>query len=117
MSLRKASYNAKAGHRLQTVRKSLGITQAEMAEELDICEETFRRLELGISGLTAERLNHLYITYNISPEYIVTGEAKKNINVEIEEYLLNCNKEEQIKRACKILEDVMNLLAGITRGS
>lgn len=117
MNSRKTSYNATAGHRLQTVRKSMGITQAEMAEELDICEETFRRLELGISGLTAERLNHLYRTYHISPEYIVTGEAKKNIDVEIEEYLLNCNKEEQVKRAYKIMEDVMNLLAGITKES
>ena len=35
MDLRKLSYNAMAGKRLQTARKNIGITQAEMAEELD----------------------------------------------------------------------------------
>ncbi len=117
MDLRKLSSNAMAGKRLQTARKNIGITQAEMAEELDICEESLRRLELGISGLTAERLHHLYITYKISPEYIITGEERKDITVEIEEYLLNCNKEEQMVRAYKIMEEIMKLLAGVSRKS
>ncbi|MDD6573248.1 MAG: helix-turn-helix transcriptional regulator [Thermoflexaceae bacterium] len=117
MSFRRTGYNADAGRRLQTARRNLGITQAEMAEELDICEETFSKLERGISGLTAERLNHLYKSYNISPDYIVTGVEKKDINVEIEEYLLSCNKEEQVRRAYEIMEDVMKLLAGVTKES
>lgn len=117
MSINKKEFNVVAGKRLRKARRNMGYTQAEMAEELDIGVESFRKLELGSSGLTAERLNSLYIAFRISPDYIVTGTQKENIIYRIEEYLTNCGKEEQMERALEIMNMVMCILAGGNRKS
>lgn len=117
MSINKKEFNVVAGKRLRKARRNMGYTQAEMAEELDIGVESFRKLELGSSGLTAERLNSLYIAFRISPDYIVTGTQKENIIYRIEEYLTNCGKDEQMERALEIMSKVLSTLAGGNRKS
>lgn len=105
------TYNVSVGRRLKRARRSLGITQAKMAEELDICEETFRRMENGDIRLTAERLNHLHVSYNINPEYIVSGTESWDIEGEVEASLLSCeNKDELLEKSRKIVDKVMNIL-------
>lgn len=112
MNSNKKEFNVMAGSRLRKVRRTMGYTQAEMAEKLNIGVESFRKLELGSSGLTAERLNSLYIAFHISPDYIVTGIPKENITYLIEEYLTNCGVEEQMERALEIMEMVLYIMAG-----
>lgn len=107
----KIKFNVDAGRRLQLARKNLGYTQAQMAEKLDICEESFRKLELGKAGLTAERLNKLNELFHINPDYIVTGQKNSEIFAEIESYLLCCTKEEQLTRANNIMKEVMEIIA------
>lgn len=115
MNSNRKEFNVMAGSRLRKVRRNMGYTQAEMAEKLDIGVESFRKLELGFSGLTAERLNSLYIAFRISPDYIVTGIQKENITYSLEEYLTNCGGEEQMERALEIMNMVLHIMAGKSR--
>lgn len=112
MNSNRKEFNVMAGSRLRRVRRNMGYTQAEMAEKLDIGVESFRKLELGCSGLTAERLNSLYIAFRISPDYIVTGIQKQNITYLLEEYLTNCAAEEQMERALEIMNMVLYIMSG-----
>lgn len=114
MDSERAKYNIEAGRRLQTVRKNIGITQAEMAEELGICEESVRRNELGTSSLTADRINNLYKSYNISPDYIITGRKNEEEDVfrKLDSYLIECSEEEKTERACHIINHIVKLLSG-----
>lgn len=114
MNSERAKYNIEAGRRLQTVRRNIGITQAEMAEELGICEESVRRNESGSTSLTAERINNLYKSYNISPDYIVTGRKNEEDDIfrKLDSYLIECSEEEKTERACQIINHIIMLISG-----
>lgn len=105
-------YNITVGRRLKRARRYLGITQARMAEELNICEETLRRMEQGVIGVTAEKLEHLHSVYNINPEYIVLGICDRDILSEVKESLLSCEDKETMQKLGRdIINDVMNVLS------
>lgn len=93
MKNEKKEINKKIGKRLQTIRENNGYTQEVFAEALDIGVEHYRKLESGMYGLQPEKMLILYEVYKIDPTYLVTGENKQSMDLEL--YLANCNREER----------------------
>ena len=49
-------YEKQIGQRIQTVRKQRGLTQEQLAEQLDISTTHMSATERGVSGITVEKL-------------------------------------------------------------
>jgi transcriptional regulator with XRE-family HTH domain len=70
------------GKRLKTLRKTLGITQKELARTLGVSEMTIRRYEANRFQPDAEVLSKLAKTYNINLHWLLTGEGEMFIKRE-----------------------------------
>lgn len=61
------------GKRLRRLRKSLGLTQAELAERLSISQNYLSELENGNCRLTSELYVKLYGILGVSPNTLILG--------------------------------------------
>lgn len=68
------NYKHDMGLRIKKQRKSIKLTQEEMAEMLDISVKHFSEVERGLSGLSIENLIKLSNIFGVSIDYIVKGE-------------------------------------------
>lgn len=94
MSFReKKQQNIEIGSRLKQWRKDAHISQAEMAEELGVSDEHYRKLENGGAGLTVDRVLILYEKRQIDPTYLLTGKKVKEFD--LEGFLSSCDKDER----------------------
>lgn len=73
-------YKHTMGLRIKEKRKSLKLTQEEVAEMLDISVKHLSEVERGLTGLSIENLIKLSNILGVSIDYIVKGEADKNSN-------------------------------------
>lgn len=71
-------YKKNMGLRIKEKRKSLKLTQEEIAEMLDISVKHFSEVERGLTGLSIENLIKLSNILGVSIDYIVKGEADKD---------------------------------------
>lgn len=63
------------GTKLRLLREHHGYSQEYVANELDISQSTYFKLESGQTKLTVERAKQLAKFYNISPEYFLSDES------------------------------------------
>lgn len=69
------NYSKKAiGLRLKEFRLSLHMTQKEFAHSLHCEENTYRKIETGVSLLTTDKVQMLHQVYHLDINYILTGE-------------------------------------------
>ncbi len=71
-------YKHTMGLRIKEKRKSLKLTQEEIAEMLDISVKHLSEVERGLTGLSIENLIKLSNILGVSIDYIVKGKADKN---------------------------------------
>lgn len=71
-------YKQGMGLRIKEKRKSLKLTQEEIAEILDISVKHLSEVERGLTGLSIENLIKLSNILGVSIDYIVKGEADQN---------------------------------------
>lgn len=71
-------YKHDMGIRIKNQRKSLKLTQEEIAEQLDISVKHFSEVERGLTGLSVENLIKLSNILGLSIDYIVKGEIDKD---------------------------------------
>ena len=71
-------YKHDMGLRIKAKRKSLKLTQEEIAEMLDISVKHFSEVERGLTGLSVENLIKLSNILGVSIDYIVKGEVDKD---------------------------------------
>ena len=62
--------------RFINARKSLHLTQAELAIQLGFKQSYISNIEKGRNEVTANIIIQLYKTFNISPDWLITGEGK-----------------------------------------
>ena len=62
------------GKRIQERRKTLRLTQEELAERADITKQTVSRIENGQRDIGARNLFKVAKALDISPDYLLTGE-------------------------------------------
>ncbi len=69
------------GNRLYKIRKSKGLTQAEVAEKADFSDRTYADIERGSTNMRLETLLKICDALNITPNDILVAEN----NIEITE--------------------------------
>lgn len=104
----KKELNVQIGKRLREIRENLGFTQSKFAEILNVGEEHYRKIELGATGLTVEKVQVLYKVLNIDANYLILGE-KPDLK-DLDHMLTNCSRTESIKILHRILKYVTKLL-------
>lgn len=68
--------NKSIGTRISQLRKSQGITQEKLAEEIDITTKHMSSVERGTSSLSLEKLIALGKRLNCTMDYLILGEEK-----------------------------------------
>lgn len=101
MSKQKDTYNIKdLGKRIKIERMKLGITQAELAEELYISEEMVSKIERGQCRCMPEYLIYFCKRFKKSMDYFYFGEKDEYF------YHSALTKKEKIKEIGNILENI-----------
>lgn len=98
----KKELNVEIGRRLREIRENMGYTQLRFAEILGVVEEHYRKIELGSSGLTLEKVLILYERLNIDATYLIVGKRKDKFD--LDDILTNCSKVEKRKILHRLLE-------------
>ena len=73
---------AKIGKRISERRKSMGLTQEQLAEQMDVSIQMISNLERGIKAIRIDNLIRLSEILNVSTDYILTGQySNSDINI------------------------------------
>ena len=75
--------NKLMGKRIATLRKEHHMTQAELAESLDISIKHCSSVERGLSRLSIEKLIETADIFNTSLDYLITGKSSSNQYLEL----------------------------------
>ena len=108
MGRSKKTENMEIGARLRESRINLGLSQAKIAEILDVTDDHYRKLESGNTGLTIGKLRLLYEELRIDPTYLLTGEQSGEFD--LEKYLANCTLEQSDALFKRSLEYFWNMV-------
>lgn len=68
----------KSGIRIQNLRKGRGITQEQLADQLNTCRTTIGRIERGTKGASIDFLIELVALFDTSLDYVILGRAYDN---------------------------------------
>lgn len=66
------------GNRISKQRKSLNMTQEQVAEAMNISIQSLSCIELGKKAIRPENLVNLCAVLNVSTDYILTGKKAEN---------------------------------------
>ena len=69
--------------RLKTLRKQVKLTQAQIAEKLDISQQAYASWERGVKKPTQENLVKIAQVLNVSVDYLVGNSEEKLDNIEL----------------------------------
>lgn len=64
------------GQRMRAHRTELGLSAAQVAEDLNFSLEHYRRLENGTRNQTLEAIAAFAIKYHVSTDYLIFGESR-----------------------------------------
>ena len=82
------------GKRIMVRRKSLRMTQEELAEELGVSTQMISNLELGKKAIRPENLAKVCSVLNLRAEFILTGANTQSPVDEVAEKLIQLTAEE-----------------------
>ena len=69
--------------RLKALRKQVQLTQAQIAEKLDISQQAYASWERGVKKPTQENLVKIAQVLNVSVDYLVGNSEEKLDNIEL----------------------------------
>ncbi|MBO5395987.1 MAG: helix-turn-helix transcriptional regulator [Clostridia bacterium] len=100
----------KIGSKLFSIRKKLGLTQAEAAEAAGLSDRAYADIERGTANMRTETLLRICNALHITPDEILTeSKETKNKEREIFEQFNRCTLNEK-NTALKLLEVYLNSL-------
>ena len=88
--------------RLKQVRKALGYTQTEFAKFLGITQTSYSMIENGIRPLSDKYVRIICITFNVSEQYLVSGQG--------EMFISSPHKKELLDLFSQLLPDTQDYL-------
>lgn len=100
------------GKRINLLRKSHGITQEQLAEELDVTIKHVSSVERGVSSLSLEKMIEVKQILDCTLDYLISGKEYGNLLINFPASILdilNSNDEEEIS----LLLTYMNLYSKI----
>ena len=85
------------GNKLLTVRKRMGMTQAEVAESAGLSDRTYADIERGTVNMRTETILRICNTLHITPDEILTEESTSLSiqQAELWERLNACNTKDK----------------------
>lgn len=85
------------GNKLLTVRKRMGMTQAEVAESAGLSDRTYADIERGTVNMRTETILRICNTLHITPDEILTEESTSLSiqQAELWERLNACNSKDK----------------------
>lgn len=93
-----ADYKKDMGKRLSVYRKSLHLTQEQVAEMLDISLKHYSELERGVTGISVDGLISLSDKLGINIDYLLKGsEITTSIPKEFEELYDTFTENQKLK--------------------
>ena len=107
MEIDRKDANIQIGKRLREARTNMNVSKAEIAKLLDVTEEHYRKLESGVTGLSADKLLILYHTYGMDPTYLITGSVKE---FNLDYYVANSSKEQRDQFFDRVLAYLSKLI-------
>lgn len=84
------------GHRMSERRRELGITQKDMAKQINISNNHLSNIEKGNSSPSFELFCAICSFLKVSMDYIVSGGVKADISQDIIAKLGHCSDEDKI---------------------
>ena len=98
------------GNKLYKIRKSAGLTQAELAEAAGLADRTYADIERGTTNMRIETLIKICNALNITPNEIFNDEASAiDYETEIVTLLKRCTEKEKktiLKLICVYLDSI-----------
>lgn len=79
--------------RLKALRKQVKLTQAQIAEKLDISQQTYASWERGVKKPTQENLVKIAQVLNVSVDYLVGNSEEKSDELDNIELLFRMNSK------------------------
>jgi len=70
--------NKSIGNRISQLRKTRGITQEKLAEELDITTKHISSVERGTSSLSLEKMIAIRRYFDCTLDYLILGQEQNN---------------------------------------
>ena len=70
---KESTLNREIGQRIQWRRKQLGLTQEQVAEQVDLTRNFLTSVERGTRGLSLESVRRLSTTLQVSTDFILFG--------------------------------------------
>jgi transcriptional regulator with XRE-family HTH domain len=77
MAAKEKTFYADLGRRIADQRKARGITQAQLAEQLGIAQQTMAHYEGGVSRIAVETLTQVADVLGVSVEELIGTPAKR----------------------------------------
>lgn len=69
-----------SGKRIKTMRNSMGLTQEQLAERLNIATSTLGNIERGSKGISMDLAVEISIVLDVSLDYLVLGRKRKTLS-------------------------------------
>ena len=100
------------GNKLLTIRKRMGMTQAEVAEAAGLSDRTYADIERGTVNMRTETILRICNVLHITPDKILTEESTPLTvqQAELWERLNACNPKDK-ETALQILSVYLNSLS------
>lgn len=102
----KKDININIGLRLKKYRYDNGLTQEQMAEQMEMSLNYYGQIERGESGISIEKVLLLYENMNIEPTYLLTGQQK--LDLSFEGILKECPKKKRYDME-RLIQYALNL--------
>mgnify|MGYP000925037630 FL=1 len=85
------------GNKLLTIRKRMGMTQAEVAEAAGLSDRTYADIERGSVNMRTETILRICSVLHITPDEILTEESASLAasQAELTERLTTCNPKDK----------------------
>ncbi len=96
------------GKRIIERRRSLGLSQEELAERTELTPQTISTAERGVKGVRPENLLSISKALSVSADYLLTGEvSEKDISFVAKHF--EGKTADQVKAILKIIETCSEL--------
>lgn len=89
------------GKRLKAARKTLNITQEQLAEKFDISPQALQKIERGANNITSAQLKLLKEEYNLSSDFLLNGNVSNS--TECESFIECMSPEEQVNLLFRLI--------------
>ena len=83
------------GQRVKALRKENGLTLQQMADELNLSYEHYKKIENGAHGCSIMVLLDISSFFDVSTDYLLTGRSFESLNI-----------QKQLSEAQAILADI-----------